>query len=134
MPTLLELVGVEIPQSVQGDSLVPILECEDHKERDYIVSSWPLYNPGEFTYAIDSYQRRVAEPLPSTITSRNGWALIYGMEGWPAELYDLRTDPTQKNNLFYEKRDVADILLQKYISFLKKSGTSKNLLIRRSCF
>jgi len=133
MPTVLELAGVKMPTAIQGKSLISVLEGKDSKGHDCVVSSWPLYNPGEVTYAVDTLERQVVEPLSSTVTS-NGWTLIYGMENWPAELYNLVSDPKQEKNLITEKRDIAQNLLDKFILKLQELGTSPNLLLRRQRF
>lgn len=39
MPTLLQLAGVEISESVRGQSLVPLLKGEKETSRDFVVSS-----------------------------------------------------------------------------------------------
>jgi len=133
MPTVLELVGLKAPPTIQSKSLVPMLEAEDQKGHEIVVTSWPLYNPGEATHAVDAFWRLVFEPLPSTVTS-DGWTLIYGMEGGPAELYNLVSDPKQKKNLIQEKRDTAQNLLDNFISKLEEAGTASRLLARRRRF
>jgi len=110
--TILELAGIEIPSSVHGKSLVPVLEGQDCKGRDFTVSSWPLFDPSHH---------------PSTITSNDGWTLIYGTENVPAELYNLTSDPHQEKNLIQDRKDIAQNLLDKFISRLRKAGTAKSL-------
>jgi len=116
MPTILELAGVKKPPSVHGKSLVTLLQdpkCEVH---EIVASSWPLFNPLH---------------RPSTVTSKERWTLIYGSEDAPAELYNLNLDPNQENNLIQEERDLAQTLLNKFISKLKDLGTSRDLLKKR---
>jgi len=40
-PTLCELCGLELPKHLQGKSLVPVLEDQSAKHRDYAYSSYP---------------------------------------------------------------------------------------------
>ena len=79
MPTLLDLLNIDVPSFVQGRSLVPILEGKDDKGKECVFTSWPLYNVGEYTRAVDHYERKIAEPLPATITTNN-WQMIYSSE------------------------------------------------------
>lgn len=76
MSTLLDLVGVESPQSMQGQSFTSVLKGEKEIFRDLVVTSIPLLcRPGEITRAVHGLERRIKEPLPSTITTQE-WTLL----------------------------------------------------------
>ncbi|RLI40984.1 hypothetical protein DRO64_08180, partial [Candidatus Bathyarchaeota archaeon] len=132
MPTVLALAGVEIPERVQAYSLKPILDGED-EGRDLVVTTWPIANVGERTRAIDMVERAIKEPQPSTITSGE-WSMLYSCQGEPVELYHLPSDPKQKKNLFHERRDIAECLLQKFSSHLRDIGVDPRLLKIRLSF
>lgn len=132
MPTTLELVEVEIPDTVQAQSMVPALKGE-LTEREFVVTSSPLYNPGEITRLVDARERKVAEPLPSSITTSE-WTLLYASEGQPAELYHLPSDPKQEKNVILDEPQVAHYLLNKFVSRLEKTGTEPRLLNPRRHF
>jgi len=128
MPTILELTGVDIPSTVQARSLVPLLERKEKKLWNFVVTSHPIKRRGgEITRVVDDRERRLQATLPSTITSKE-WALIYSIEGEPAELYHLSSDPRQEKNLIDEKTDVAQDLLDKFVSRLEKAGTNPELI------
>lgn len=134
MPTILELAGADIPGTVQSQSLVPLLRGEKQPGREFVVTSWPLYNAGEITKAVDGFERWVKEPLPSTISTRDEWTLIYSAEGQPAELYQLSSDPKQENNLISKKPEKAQELLNNFVSQLVEAKTEPRLLNPRRRF
>ena len=122
MPTVLEMAGVEIPETVQGRSLMPIIRGEEERGRDFVVTSLPLYNPGDVTRAVDAFERNVVEFVPSTITTEE-WSLLYSAEGQPVELYNLREDPKQERDVSSEHPDVVKELHGMFVSLLEEAGT-----------
>lgn len=75
-PTLLDFIGVPIPEHIQGRSLLPILSGEGDIER-MVLSSWPR---GSFR------------------SLRSGdWKLV--RHGDSDELYDLESDPREEKDL-----------------------------------
>lgn len=129
MPTILELAQVKPPKTVQGQSFISILKGEGEIFRDFAVTSLPLYDPGEVARVVDDLPRRVKEPQPGTITTQE-WTLIYGREDCPVELYNIKRDPNQVQNLFPENREVAEVLHRKFVTTLERAGTDKHKLAR----
>jgi len=121
MPTLLDLVGVDIPKEVQARSMVPLIEGEDDG-RDFTVTSFPLKEPGSITRIVTGAQRKVMQYLPITVTSED-WALIYSTGDEPAELYRLPSDPNQERNVIDDHFDVAVDLHRKLLGFLSEANT-----------
>jgi iduronate 2-sulfatase len=80
-PTLVELSGYQVPENLQGKSLIPILENPKSTVREYAFS----VSLGGKTYLIRTDQ----------------WAFIqYGEEGEDGtELFDMYQDPNQFQNL-----------------------------------
>jgi hypothetical protein len=103
-------------------------EVESHRE--FVVSTMPLYNPGEGTRVVDNFDRRVEEFLPATITT-DKWSLLYTREGAPVELYDLDSDPVQAQNVAADNMDVVKELHRQYVSLLEELGTEERLLAPR---
>lgn len=122
MPTILELAGVEVPGFVQGSSLVPLLRGERKRIHDFVVTSWPLYNPGQTIRVVDDLERGVVEPLPSAITDGE-WTLHYAVEGAPVELYHTASDPGQQENVLDQNESIASELHARFVAFLKELGT-----------
>ena len=71
---------------------------------------------------MDDWPRTIEETLPATIANRD-WALLYGEEGERAELYNLKDDPGETNNVFdvKENRPVAEDLHRKYVELLEQA-------------
>jgi arylsulfatase A-like enzyme len=130
MPTILEMAGVEIPDAVQGKSFLSVAKGEVESHREFVVSTMPLYNPGEGTRVVDNFDRRVEEFLPATITT-DKWSLLYTREGAPVELYDLDSDPVQAQNVAADNMDVVKELHRQYVSLLEELGTEERLLAPR---
>lgn len=128
MPTILDLADIEKPKSIQGDSFIGAIQgSTSFQGRDFVISSFPLYNIGAKTSIVDTFTRQVQEHLPSTITTLE-WALIYSVEGEAAELYNLKNDPKQKNNIISNHSDIARDLHQKYLNVLNSCGVDEILL------
>ena len=109
MPTVLDLVGVEKPRSIHGYSFIEAINgSSSFKGRDFVVSSVPLYNPGDITEIVDTFSRQVKEYIPSTITTPE-WSLLYSAEEEDAELYNLRDDSKQEKNIISDYPDIANL-------------------------
>ena len=130
MPTLLELAGVEIPESVEGKSFLPLLREEKDTFRDFVLTSPPLYNPGDSSRVVDDFLRTVEEPHFSTVTTPK-WTFLYSTENSPAQLYDIENDPKESENVIAKNRQVAQDLHQKFLNLLEKVGTSERHLASR---
>ena len=98
LPTLVELCGLTKPQSVKldGVSLVPLLTsaADNRPDRPLFVHSQRVDHPEKW--------RNIA-----VMTER--WRLINGRE-----LYDIRTDPSQSNNIADKHPQVVEKLRESY--------------------
>ena len=81
-PTILEMAGLEVPESVESRSLLPLLEGREAALRDSVF----------FAYSVKKPQRGVL---------RGRWKLIeYNIEGVrTTQLFDLESDPGEIRNL-----------------------------------
>jgi arylsulfatase A-like enzyme len=127
MPTILDLVGVEIPERVQAKSLLGLLAGKVDSVHDFVVSSWPMYVPGQRIRVVDDEERNMREHQPSTIRTKD-WSMLYSIAGEPVELYDMVTDPEQLHNVVADQRDEAKALHQELLSFLTSLGTAEVFL------
>jgi len=94
LPTLIELCGLKKPQGVKfdGDSLVRLLMGRDE--------SWP-----DRTLITDSQRIEHPEKWRKSAVMTDRWRLVNGKE-----LYDMKADPGQKNNIADENPSVVERL------------------------
>ena len=127
MPTLLDIVGLEIPDTVQSKSLLPLINGTAAKVHDFVVSSFPLYNSGDPSKIVDDWLRTVEAPHFSTLTT-DRWSFLYSTEADPAELYDLHDDPAESKNVIESNQNVAREFHEKLVAFFERIGVAERLL------
>jgi arylsulfatase A-like enzyme len=115
LPTLLELVDVEIPDHVQGRSLVP-----------------QLGGGRGGTAAITSLTYRQDEEVRAPTSFRTRDALyIYGGDEWESEFYDLRRDPGEHQNCIGEREVEARHCHDQMVEYLERIGCPESYLDMR---
>ena len=127
MPTVLDLLGVEIPDFVQGRSLAPALRDPGTQGRDFVVSSLPFANVGDPVHSVDNLLRVLTEPPVTTVTS-GGWSLLYSPLPGVSKLYNLGADAKQLDNVIERHMDVASELHQKLVHFMCETEVPERLL------
>ncbi|MCL4415551.1 MAG: sulfatase [Actinobacteria bacterium] len=130
MPTILELSEIKAPDTVQGISIVPLIENKKDHIRDFTVTSYPLYNVGDKSRIVDGMIKAISEHLPATINTEK-WSMIYADNNTPVRLYNILEDPAQIKNVFNDNKEVAIKLHKKYYELLEKVETDKRFLINR---
>jgi arylsulfatase A-like enzyme len=111
VPTLLDLLGVEIPDDVEGMSHADALRQQtDEPVRDAVYTTKTYHDSfdpirairtTEFSY-IENYAARPLLDLPLDIEQSAPGRAVAPLSATPRpsrELYDLRSDPTERNNL-----------------------------------
>jgi len=143
MPTVLDLSGVRIPDTVQGTSLAPVLRGEEDHVRPLALTSHSIiYGPrakrfttitdGEWTLIypgarFDPSQAAASSIVDSILRIEKA---TYAGAGGP-ELYHLPTDPAQRRNVFAEHRDTAARLHAQHVRMLEELGTPEEHLENR---
>jgi arylsulfatase A-like enzyme len=111
MPTVLEVLGCDIPEFVEGQSLLPKINDSAVNGREFTVSSIPFANPGDPVRSVDNFLRMLKAPTVTTITSEN-YSLLYSPERGQSKLYDLSLDPGQQKDIISYQPDVGKELHQ----------------------
>lgn len=109
MPTILEMRKISAPNSIQGTSLLPFLKGRQKKDLPvYIETYYPRDNFGwsELRGLIDGPWKIILAPRP--------------------ELYDLKNDPREENNLYQKKAAVSRELTEKFRKVVKESSRKTN--------
>ena len=132
LPTLLEYMGIPIPESVQGRSFLSLVKRESYQSRRYVFSEknfHDTYDPmrcirtERFKY-IRSFTVQDRIPVPIDIlTSRFGETLRMDTheERSREELYDLSEDPWEEKNIagvpaFSDMRENLSFLLDAWMN------------------
>ncbi|MEO0561294.1 MAG: sulfatase-like hydrolase/transferase, partial [Chloroflexota bacterium] len=130
VPTILDFVGIDVPERVQAKSLVDLLSGKADAVHDFVVSSWPMYAPGQTIRVVDDEERNMREHQPSTIRTAD-WSMLYSIAGEPVELYDMANDPHQTTNVFSDHVAIAEGLHQQLLAYLTALGTDDVFLTPR---
>ncbi|MDP8245035.1 MAG: sulfatase [Candidatus Hinthialibacter antarcticus] len=110
-PTLLELAGVAAPkeQAVDGVSLVPVLKGGSIQDR-------PLF------WHYPHYGNQGGDP--SSIIMEDQWKLIYYHEDEHSELYNIKKDGGEKNDLFAARPRRAKAMLARLKQWLRSTSAA----------
>jgi arylsulfatase A-like enzyme len=130
-PTILELFGLPVSETMQGEGLGKVLADGSDDHRPFVMSSWPLdLSEGSVTTAVDSRRRRVGKQLPLTITTLDRSLIVGGPEDEP-EFYDLSSDAREAHNIYKEREREAAELCRIAIEWLNSHGTMDRLMSER---
>ena len=127
MPTVLDLLGVAIPDSVQGRSLAPALSDVTRSGREYVVSSIPFANPGDAVQSVDNFLRDLKDPPVTTVTAGH-WSLLYSPDSGVSQLYNLASDPQQLDNVIERHLDKAREMHRMLVEFMRETEVPERLL------
>ena len=127
MPTVLDLLGLDIPAFVQGRSLAPGMRDNSLPGREYVISSIPFANPGDPVQSVDSLLRTLTDPPVPTVTAAE-WSLLYSSQGGLSELYNLNADPNQVKNVMGAHTGEARELHRLLVQFMRETKVPERLL------
>ncbi|QSG06955.1 sulfatase [Halapricum desulfuricans] len=109
-PTILSLTGTEATIDADGRSLVPLLGGEgDWEDREYIIAH---ESHAQSRRAIRTREYKFVEHVPEPVLERErGDSFECGYcnttHGDKRELFDLRADPAETENIIADNRDIA---------------------------
>ncbi len=121
LPTLCEITGTALPdQPVDGVSLLPLVRDGEPLEQRALYWHFPAYLQ---SYARKNEQR---DPLfrsrPCSIIREGDWKMHEYFEDGALELYNLKTDVGESNNLVNERPLVAERLREKLVAWRKQTS------------
>ena len=131
MPTVLDIFGQDIPGFVEGSSLLPKIRDTSLPGREFVVSCEPFTNPGESVRYVDNVLRRRG-PLSMITVTAGEWSLLYSAEPEGSELYNLKSDPRQEQNVISHRPEVAKELHQYLVKFMRDTNVPPHMLKARS--
>ena len=106
-PTLLDMVGIEIPSTMQGQSFKSAFNEDEGQGRDavyYHYYEYPIWHQVQPHYGIKSGSHKLMH-------------FYYSMDEW--ELYDLESDPLEMNNIYAEASDSLVLRLKQELRELQ---------------
>tara|TARA_B100001093_G_scaffold76751_1_gene67665 strand:+ start:14401 stop:16020 length:1620 start_codon:yes stop_codon:yes gene_type:complete len=107
-PTLLDMAGIEIPSEMQGKSFKGAFEGNEINQRKsvyYHYYEWPIWHKVQPHYGIKTDRYKLMH-------------FYYSMDEW--ELYDLKTDPNEMNNIYAQASPELIESLKKELQELRK--------------
>jgi len=101
MPTALDFLGMRVPRTLHGKSLLPIMKGEKEEHRGYAVAGYHPVSRSWYT---------------------KEWTYIEypGFEGKEPVLFDVQKDPDERNNIIAKNADLAKELSEKVNGFLTR--------------
>ena len=114
-PTLTELTGLDIPESLQGSSLLPILKGKSKRIKDYAVSQYPRGNV--MGYALRNERYRYVAWYKNRSTAEEDVII--------KELYDYKNDPNETVNIVGIERELSQQFQETLNTFLDNQTKEK---------
>jgi len=130
-PTVLDILGQEIPADMEGRSLLPAAKDSSVPGREYVVSGQPLRNKATSIIWVDGQVHSMENDSSETVTT-DEWSLIYAVEPGMSELFHLSSDPKQEKNVINEHPEVARELHQLLVKSMRDHNVSSEFLNPRS--
>jgi arylsulfatase A-like enzyme/cytochrome c-type biogenesis protein CcmH/NrfG len=124
LPTILQTVGIPVPEQVQGESLLDMMKPNLPPAAS--AGAAPASSPERPLYAETDYGLR-AYGWSSERSWRTGKYLF--IEAPRRELYDLGADPKAEHNLAAASKAVADTLQGQLDQFRQKTRSSREAIM-----
>ncbi len=126
-PTLLDAAGLEVPKTMQGHSILPLLrgKAADWQKEVFIQISESLVGR-----AIRTQKWKYGVTAPD----QNPWEVSTSDRYLETELYNLESDPYELNNLVGKPRyrEIADRLKERLLIRIQEVGEAKPTILNNS--
>lgn len=133
MPTVLDILGQEVPGNIDGHSLLPVSKDTTLKGREFVISTSPFWNPGDtkpYTLWYEGAIRNMITYSNSKITTSE-WTLLYDVEPGESQLFHLSSDPQELNNIIGQRPEIAKELHQLLVKFMRETKVAPQILTPR---
>ncbi|MFO7947120.1 MAG: sulfatase-like hydrolase/transferase [Armatimonadota bacterium] len=128
VPTLMELLGQEVPEGLDGYSMVPFISDEGPLTEENVFIEWQtqtVFGPArdnEDSQWSREKREHIGRDVGRTIVSPEGWKLTL-RERDENELYNLKEDPHELENLFGQSQysDVVEELTARVESWKERT-------------
>ena len=127
MPTVLDILRLDIPDAVEGRSLLPKMRDGSTPGRDFAITTIPFANTGDWVRSVDDARRTLSASQVTAVTSER-WSLLYSMDEGMSELFDLESDPGQQSNVISSHPENARELHGYLVKFMRDTGVPASLL------
>lgn len=117
-PTLMQIIGLEYPEDLDGLSLWPLLRGEDELPERPLFFHFPVYLQA-YRKGYDAGRDPLFRTRPGSVIIEGNWKLHYYYEDGGVELYQLSTDPGETKNLASVNASKTDELLAKLKAWLE---------------
>ena len=141
VPTIFEMMGVDVPVWVQGKSMLPLIEGKTTEHKDAVFSQGGVEKDATLRPNMDimSPKQQVVKDFPeSMIRSKmirtDRYKFVYRLEG-DNELYDMRKDPDELTNLAYDPdyKDIINELMARMLKFTIEMETNYPIIDKLVC-
>jgi arylsulfatase A-like enzyme len=117
MPTVLDIFSQEIPDAVEGESLLPKVQDLSIPGRSFTISTHPFAKQHKVIRSVDGEERQSLVDSDTTITT-DEWSLLFNTDPGRSMLFHLPTDRKQEKNIIREQPEVARDLHQMLVKFM----------------
>jgi len=128
-PTILQMVGMPVPPSFDAKSILDILEHSRDPEKmepslpssigEHVMAC--TYHKGIVTRFNQSKDRTIKQAI--SLQNENDWMkYIFDTETMKQELYDIKADPLEKQDIAKEHKDILQKFHEVSLIYLKGHG------------
>ncbi len=119
VPTVLDIVGLDVPDELPGRSLKPLLEgVGDYEEREVIVS---------YTNNRRSPDTAMGVPAEGYAVRTRRWHFFWYAESDEMLLYDVTVDPRGQNDLSEERPELVEQFKQEVADWKESVGMTERI-------